>query len=298
MKGGGMQDFYGMYRAKVVNNKDPEKFGRVIVYIPDVMPDVEDTNGLWARPANNPVGGRNEDGDSEHHFMGTCYIPKTGSWVWIFFENGNVNKPYYFAALDLENAKVPPENQIGSNYEDKWTIFKSHDGRTIHVSDDPDDARIEITGKKSNLGSTPSGDGAPVYDIDGNCTSILFDERDGKEKILIRTHKGDYFHIDVNEQMLQAYFKNDIRIQTDANFYLKVGGNFIRQVDGDDSEIIAGDKDSKTTGVARYTGDETIHIKSTGGNINMDGIQMNSQVGMANEASPLSMVLPKGGRDE
>jgi hypothetical protein len=36
----------GIYRAKVVDNKDPDQYGRVKVYIPDFMPEIEDNNGL------------------------------------------------------------------------------------------------------------------------------------------------------------------------------------------------------------------------------------------------------------
>ena len=212
---------FGTYRSKVVDNKDPEKFGRVMLWIPDIMPDVPDNQGLWARPANNPVGGRNIEENSEHHYMGSSYIPKIGSWMFCFFEGGNVNRPYYFGSLDLENTPVLPENQVGTNYEDKWTIFKSHEGRCIVVSDDDPktgDPRVEITGKKQLLSDPPTGNIGSVYKIEGNQTTILLDERKGKEKILIKTHKGDYLHIDIDEQQLQAYFKNDIRIQTDKSF--------------------------------------------------------------------------------
>jgi len=210
---------YGFYRAKVVDNNDTEKFGRVLVWIPDIMVFLPDTAGLWARAANNPIGGRNEEDGSDSNFMGTSYIPRNGSWIWIFFENGNINRPYYFGALDLENAKVLPEVQLGGT-NDKWVIFKSHDGRAITISDDPDDARIEITGKKRQLTEPPSGDTDSVYTIDGNQTTILLDERDGKEKILLRTHKGDFLHIDVDEQKLQAYFEDDIHIGSGNNIYI------------------------------------------------------------------------------
>lgn len=205
---------YGNYRAKVVENKDEEFFGRVVVWIPDLMPSIPEDQGIWARPANNPVGGRNEQYEADNHYMGSCIIPRKGAWVWIFFENANINRPYYFGALDIEQAKVLPENQLGTNFQDKWTLFKSHEGRTIIVSDDEDDARTEITGKKRTLKEPPSGDKDSVYTIDGNQTTILFDERDGKEKILIRTHKGDFFHIDIDEQKLQVEFANDIVIKT------------------------------------------------------------------------------------
>jgi len=66
---------YGFFRAKVVDNKDPEKFGRVKVWIPELMPEIEDTKGLWARPGNNPVGGRNMEDDDSHHYMGSSFVP-------------------------------------------------------------------------------------------------------------------------------------------------------------------------------------------------------------------------------
>jgi uncharacterized protein involved in type VI secretion and phage assembly len=142
------QSVFGNYRAVVVDNKDKEQFGRVLVWIPDLMPEVDRTKGIWARPANNPLGGRNTEDSSDNNYMGMSYIPAKGSWVFVFFEGGNINKPYYFGALDLENTKVLPENQVGSEYEKKWTLIKSGEGRAVVVSDDPDDERVEITGKK------------------------------------------------------------------------------------------------------------------------------------------------------
>jgi hypothetical protein len=226
------EPLYGNYRAKVVDNKDQEKFGRIRVWIPDLMPQIEDTKGIWARPANNPIGGRNKpanpsgNGNLEDNFYsGSSYIPPISSWVWIFFEAGNINRPYYFGALDLENAKVLAENQQGSNYEDKWTIFKSHEGRTIVVSDDPDDERVEITGKKRYMVDPPSGDAWSVYAIDKNQTTILLDERDGKEKLLIRTYKGDFIHIDIDDQDLEIQFSGDIQIKNGGNLFVTSAGD-------------------------------------------------------------------------
>lgn len=217
--------YYGFFRSKVVNNNDPDQFGRIMVWIPDIMPEVPDNEGIWARPANNPIGGRNTETGSDNNYAGTSYIPLNGSWMLIFFENGNINKPYYFGALDLQNAKVLPENQLGGEPYNKWVILKSHKGRTVVVSDDPDDARVEITGKKRQIQNPPSGDKDSVYTIDENQTTILFDEREGLEKILIRTHKGDFFHIDVDEQKLQGYFKSGIDIKSDGD--IKITGKNI-----------------------------------------------------------------------
>jgi len=226
MDEGVTERLYGNYRAEVIDNKDSEKFGRVKIWIPDLMPEISKQKGVWARPANNPAGGRNLEGDNENYYAGSCYIPKKGAWVWIFFESGNINRPYYFGALDLQNAKVLPENQVGTNYEDKWTIFKSHKGRTIVISDDPDDERVEITGKKAYLAANiPEGNLFSVYRIEDNMNTILLDEREGMEKILIKTRLGDFIHIDIEDRDLEIKFARDIHIEAGGNIFIKAKGD-------------------------------------------------------------------------
>jgi len=287
---------FGFYRAKVVNNKDKEKFGRVLLWIPDIMPLVSDEKGLWARPGNNNVGGRNMEDDSEHHYMGTSYIPKIGSWVFCFFEAGNINRPYYFGGLDLENTKVLPENQLGTNYEDKWTIFKSHQGRTIIISDDPDDERIEITGKKRKIKTPPTGDTDSVYEIDGNQTTILLDERDGKEKLLIRTYKGDFIHIDIDTQKMQAYFKSDIIIKTDGKLDIHAKKDIRIKTDANYNEQANGNIHKKSGGSTYHSAGGKFDAQA-GSTINFDGSQIWENSGTSTPASPSSPADPVGDRD-
>jgi hypothetical protein len=309
---------FGNYRALVVDNKDREQFGRVLVWIPDLMPEVDRTKGLWARPANNPLGGRNMEGSDDHHYVGTSYIPKKGSWVFVFFEGGNINRPYYFGALDLENTKVLPENQLGSNYQDKWTIIKTHKGRAIVVSDDPDDARVELTGQKRSIKTPPTGDTESVYKIDENMTTILLDEREGKQKVLIRTYKGDFFHIDIDEQNLQAYFKNDIIIRCDNDLKLTVNGDIdIKSLAGDIKlQAESGSVDIKSAtdfkeqagGLHSTKAQNDVFTEAggainelAGADINMDaGGNIKEQCGSASpasNASPAATAEPKGERN-
>lgn len=312
-----MDKFHGFYRAKVVENKDPQKFGRILIWIPDVMPLVADSTGIWARPANNPIGGRNMENDSENYYAGTSFIPRKGSWIWIFFEAGNINRPYYFAALDLENTKVLPENQLGSNYEDKWTIFKSSDGRTVVVSDDPSDARVEITGKKREINNPPSGDTASVYKIDGNQTTIFFDERTGKEKILIRTYLGDFFHVDIDSRKLQAYFASDIVIKTDGNLEITSKQNIDIRSQAGNIKVLAnaGETHIKSANDIRITTGGTLHEVSqdthkvqsggnishlAGGTISHDGTMIQDNCGASQggtQAGDAATADPKGERN-
>lgn len=271
------RQFNGFYRAFVVDNKDPEVQGRVKVWIPDVMPEVEQTKGLWARPANNVVGGRNTEYDQSHTYMGSSYIPKNGSWLWIFFEKGDLNFPWYFTGCNLGNTKVLPENQLGGEKEHKWVVFKSHEGRCVIISDDPDDRRVELTGKKRNISNPPTGNTDSVYTIDGNQSTILFDERSGKEKVLIRTYKGDYLHIDIDEQKLQAYFKSDINIETGSNLSIKSGGS-VKIQSGGNYDVKSGGPQNFKSGSAIHSDAPTI-TRNTG------------------SSSPQSPDPPKGDRD-
>jgi hypothetical protein len=308
---------YGNWRAQVVDNKDTKKFGRVLVYIPALMPEVDKKEGMWARPANNPLGGRNMEADSEHHYMGTSYIPKKGSWVFIFFEGGNINLPYYFGALELENTTVLPECQVGSNYENKWVLLKTHEGRTIVMSDDPDDARTEITGKKRQLSSPPTGDTGSVYTIDENQTTILFDEREGKEKVLIRSYKGDFFHIDIDERKLQAEFDSDIIIKTKGKLQLTAEDDIdILSKTGDiNIEAASGNVDIKADSKINQESGSDFNTKS-GGNLNLEAAkalnelaggpvsidgsglsEMGGAATPAGSASGAAEASPEGGRD-
>ena len=301
----------GFYRALVVDNEDPEEMARVKVYIPDTMPEVDQTKGVWARAANTPIGGRNDEHGGE--YIGSTFIPYNNTYIWVFFEGGNINRPYYWNALNLENAKTLPENRVGAKPSDKWVIFKSVEGRTIVVSDDADDARIEMTGKKRNITDGPAGDTDSVYNIDGNQTTILFDERSGKEKILIRTHKGDFFHIDVDEQKMQSEFKNGYIFNTEGAFIVKAGtasfkleGDFNAEAGGNTNLKAGGNANVEAAGSANLKGSMT-NVEGSGaaslkagGAIALSGATLSMQEGQASSAdsaNPADESTAKGERD-
>jgi hypothetical protein len=280
----------GFYRAKVVDNKDEEQYGRVKVWIPALMHSISESEGLWARSANNPVGGRNTKEGQDSYYYGTCYIPRVGSYVWVFFEGGNINRPYYFASLDIETSKVLPENQVGSNPQDKWTPFKTPKGRCIVLSDDPDDERVEITGKKRKLSNPPAGDTSSVYEIDGNQTTILMDERSGKEKILVRTYLGDFINIDVEGRNIEICFLGDVNINCLGSIYLTANGKIQMRAGGGIETETSGDytvKAKQTKSTSQFS-----HSISRGWINPLRGVRRVSQ-----PAPAVTNPKPKGDRD-
>ena len=248
----------GFYRANVVDNKDLQYRGRVKVWIPDIMPEVDKTKGVWARPANNPVGGRNkEETGTDQYYQGSCLIPTVGSWVFIFFENGNPSQPYYFCSGEFGQSKVPVECQVGTQYWNKWVIFKSKKGHTIIISDDSGDERTEITGKKRQLSGTDvSGNAGSIFPITGNQSTILIDDRSGKEKILIEDYKGNYINLNSAKGTLDVQITGDLKIKATGKVYI-TGQQGI--------EIKA---DLPTSNVNIQSGLDT-NVKSDMGNINL-----------------------------
>ena len=135
----------GIYRAKCVDPKDPDKSGKIKVWIPALSyTKDEDTSGIWARPATSFAAANLEK--EEVNDFGSLYIPPKDSYVYVFFEDGDSSKPVYFAGCVLEGS-IPTECQAGSQYWNKHMIIKTPQKRMIFVSDDPDDSCIIIRGK-------------------------------------------------------------------------------------------------------------------------------------------------------
>lgn len=95
--------FWGMYRATVVNNVDPELRGRLLLSIPDVLGPVPST---WAEPCT-PLSGPTGPA------MGVYMVPPIGAGVWVEFEQGDPNFPIWVGGRWGSAADVPPLAHAG-----------------------------------------------------------------------------------------------------------------------------------------------------------------------------------------
>src|SRR5690242_1758528 len=73
--------YYGKYRGKVVDNKDVNGLGQILVSVPDVLGQVE----LWAMPSV-PYAGPS---------VGFFFLPPVGANVWVEFEAGDPQFPVW-----------------------------------------------------------------------------------------------------------------------------------------------------------------------------------------------------------
>jgi hypothetical protein len=72
--------FYGMYRAVVIENVDPQQSRRLLVQAPSVSPDPLG----WALPALTVT-------------KGSGLLPSPGEAVWVLFEAGDPELPVWLA---------------------------------------------------------------------------------------------------------------------------------------------------------------------------------------------------------
>lgn len=95
--------YFGKYRAKVQNVKDPEKRGRIRVLCPKVLGEAVSN---WCEPCV-PVA---------YNFGGDFAIPKVGETVWVEFEAGDVNKPVYTGGWWCTNGAPSNPYDVSTRY--------------------------------------------------------------------------------------------------------------------------------------------------------------------------------------
>lgn len=118
--------YYGMYRATVADNNDPEYLGRLKVKVPQIYSDVPEK---WVFP-RGVIGGKKG---------GQNWLPSVGDHIWITFENGNPKYPiweYGWWTKDTlpERAKRNPQDSY---------LFYTPNGNYIELNDEKDYVRIE-----------------------------------------------------------------------------------------------------------------------------------------------------------
>lgn len=91
----GRKKFFGRYKGTVVNNIDPEKMGRILVQVPDVLGD---DPCIWAESAS-PLAGSG---------MGFYFVPPIDSGVWIEFQQGDSDYAVWTGCWRGSPADAPP----------------------------------------------------------------------------------------------------------------------------------------------------------------------------------------------
>lgn len=122
------KQYFGKYRAQVVDSEDPKKRGRIRVLCPATLGD---SKSNWCNPCI-PV---------TYEKGGDFAIPKVGETVWIEFEGGDVNKPLYVGNWWSENNTPSEPYDVHTRYS-YWDNVKE---KKVGIQSPNQPERYEMT---------------------------------------------------------------------------------------------------------------------------------------------------------
>jgi hypothetical protein len=262
--------FDQIFRGVILDNTGPR--GRCKVFVPGVFPSVFSNDPValpWAEPAMSLASGsftsvsahiNMDDNVSTQaplckNETGYCGPPHVGSHVWTFFENGNHNKPVYFAAVQAgdgwfsehplqhvfksDNVRVRiDENPESSESTCKFDTYNQNCtflSQELAETDVPTRLDIEIYGNvnlhiKGNVNLKVEGD--------------IFEEVIGDKH---ETHIGNLYKCHIgNTQYTQT---GDERLHRTGDYVESSVGDKVICHEGDRTEVISANR-STTIGSA------------------------------------------------
>jgi uncharacterized protein involved in type VI secretion and phage assembly len=168
-----VEKYYGKYRGMVLNNLDPERRGRLMVQVPDVVNVLPSS---WAMPCF-PFTGQQ---------MGFYAVPQIGAGVWVEFEQGNPDFPIWSGCWYGIGTEIPGLIQPGMPPL-SGVVIQTQLQNTLMISDAPGPAGgillKTMTGAMiaiNDVGITISnGKGAvitmtgPVVDVNAGALTVI-----------------------------------------------------------------------------------------------------------------------------
>jgi Type VI secretion system/phage-baseplate injector OB domain len=122
-----MSNFFGKYRGKVTQNKDPLHLGRVQVTVPAIYGDGRNS---WAMPCT-PYAGKD---------IGFFTVPPIDTNIWVEFEGGDPDHPIWSGCFWGED-QLPKNARVDD--PEKVQVFRTH-GITITLSNLGDNKGLSI----------------------------------------------------------------------------------------------------------------------------------------------------------
>ena len=177
--------FQGIYRGKVLDNIDPDKYGRIKVQVYPVFASITDATALpWATPAQPIFDGAGTG-------KGAFIVPKIGSFVFVFFEAGDIYQPVYFAEAQDAIHGLPASRTTSYPNRKVW----ASDGIEIYIDDTTKEVKI----------THPTG---------------TYVKMDNTKEIKIAQAGGAYIKIDAAGK-ITLYTPDDVLVESAKNITIK-----------------------------------------------------------------------------
>ena len=226
------REYYGIYRARVENNIDPYRVGRVQIRVP-MIHGLADEGGLpskglpWASMCALGAGFN----------YGSFVVPEIGEYVFVMFEDGDEDKPVYIGSSYGIGTPLP--KKYGS--KDYYTYWEGE----ANKNEVPDEAQEIVPDRKVIYKSRK-----------GNI--LYIDDRDYQECIHLETKNGQYLELHDNDRRIFINGLNDNTVEfTEERIDFELS----------DESVISLNERSFVASANNDTGDVTANI---GSNVNLD----------------------------
>jgi uncharacterized protein involved in type VI secretion and phage assembly len=120
---------FGKCRGFVINNKDPEKRGRLKLRIPSVLGTQESD---WALPCL-PYGGFDQ--------QGMFFVPDIEAQVWVEFEEGDISRPIWVGTFWQQESDVPKD---AARDEPTTRMFRTSSGHILQFDDEDGEEKFRL----------------------------------------------------------------------------------------------------------------------------------------------------------
>jgi hypothetical protein len=251
------EKIYGILRGVVEDNDDPLESGRCRIRIHGIHTDKKEIDPydsvptdylVWAQPCLPIWGGISK--------VGMYGIPCQGAHVFVFFENGNVQQPRYFATAP-GIPRIPATKGEGED-ESKYG-FSDPDGiYPLETGGQPD----------WNKGDT-SMDYLDAFVLEDKCGNrIVFDSTPGSEQIIIQNGGEKRSKVSLQQSTIRKQSgtgtditqtgEREVRVKGDDTTiingdYIRTNKNAKVSTIGDHTENISGPKDHSVAGIENRT---------------------------------------------
>lgn len=280
----------GMYRGVVEDNNDPDKMGRCKIRVFGIHTEnkkTEDLDGIptdhlpWSEPALSLFEGGVTG-------FGNFVVPLQGSHVFVFFEQGHILRPIYFASIPGYPTDQYHGYKSGDGFSDPDENYPNKTTETPHkpnALDEPDYHRLArnegisdtiVQSKTDNLDqSVEQANGGtwdepdPYYAAEYPYNKVLsthsgitieIDDTDGEERIHIYHPSNSYLEINKDGNVIVKNNENkyEIVMKTRNQHVVEdenktIDGDRTKQVGSDQYEYVSGSEYREVSSDAHET---------------------------------------------
>ncbi len=134
---------FGLVRAIVTDNKDPDKLGRIKIRYPWLGENAGNKETIWARLSRG----------ISHAGSGDWFLPQVGDEVLVGFEFGKTEHPVILGGLYSKDSQPPKSGKAGDlneNGKNNLRFLKTKAGHLFIFDDLPGSESISLIDKNSN----------------------------------------------------------------------------------------------------------------------------------------------------